>query len=87
MSFDLRRDLQILVGVVGLLLVGVGLTVQLRGKMYKYFLPPPETRSALPFHTDVAGAANDLGVLTGGVFSLLLLLPIDLALRRLDTVR
>ena len=87
LSSDLRRDLGIWGGIVGLLHVGVGLTVHLRGKMYQYFLRPPERHGAFPFRLDAFGAANDLGLLAGGVLLLLLLLSSDLALRRLGTTR
>lgn len=86
-SSDLRRDLGIWGAIVGLVHVGVGLTVHLRGKMYQYFLPPPEAHTALPIRVDAFGAANDFGLLGGGVLLLLLLLSSDLALRRFGTTR
>jgi sulfoxide reductase heme-binding subunit YedZ len=86
-SSDLRRDLGIWGGIVGLVHVGVGLTVHLRGKMYQYFLPAPEAHTRLPIRVDAFGAANDLGLLAGGVLLVLLLLSSDLSLRRLGTAR
>ena len=86
-SSDLRRDLGIWGAIAGLVHVGLGLTVHLRGKMYQYFLPPPEAHTLLPFRVDAFGAANDLGLLGGGVLLVLLLLSSDLALRQLGTVR
>ena len=86
-SADLRRDLGIWGGVVGLAHAGVGLTVHLRGKMNQYFLPAPEAHSAFPLRMDAFGVANDLGVLSGVVLLALLLVSSDVALRRLGTAR
>ena len=86
-SSDLRRDIGIWGGIVGLVHVGVGLTVHLRGKMSQYFFPPPEAHAALPLRVDAFGAANDLGLVAGVVLLLLLLLSSDLTLRRLGTAR
>jgi len=86
-SSDLRRDIGIWGGALGLIHVAVGLTVHLRGKMEQYFLPAPDAPAPLPIRTDAFGMANYLGLLSGLVLVLLLLLSSDLALRRLGSAR
>jgi sulfoxide reductase heme-binding subunit YedZ len=86
-SSDLRRDLGIWGGIIGLVHVGVGLTVHLRGKMHLYFFPPPEAHTVLPLRADAFGAANHLGLVSGVVLLLLLALSNDLSLRLLGAPR
>ena len=86
-SSDLRRDLGVWGGVVGLVHLGIGLTVHMRGKMLQYFLPPPASRGLLPFRVDAFGAANDLGLVSGLILLMLVLLSSDLSLRVLGTPR
>lgn len=86
-SSDLRRDLGVWGGVVGLLHVGIGLTVHMRGKMLEYFMTAPQSRSYLPFRLDGFGAANDLGAASAAILLLLILLSSDYSLRRLGTAR
>ena len=86
-SSDLRRDLGIWGGFVGLLHVGVGLTVHFRGRMYEYFFAPSAAHAALPIRLDVFGAANYFGLIGGGILLILLSLSNDLALRQLGAVR
>ena len=86
-SSDLRRDIGLWGGIVGLVHFGVGLTVHQRGKMYQYFFPAHGAASTLPVRLDAFGAANYAGLLAGGVLLLLVVLSSDLALRRLGTAR
>ena len=86
-SSDLRRDLGIWGGVLGLVHVGVGLTVHMHGRMLQYFLAPPESRGLLPLRFDAFGAANDLGLLSALVLALLVLLSSDFSLRQLGAAR
>ncbi len=86
-SSDLRRDLGIWGAVIGLIHVGIGLTVHFRGKMHLYFLPPPEGRSWLPLRSDAFGGANHLGAIAGVILVILLALSSDKALRRLGSKR
>jgi sulfoxide reductase heme-binding subunit YedZ len=86
-SNDLRRDLGIWGAVVGLIHVGIGLTVHFHGKMQLYFVPAPESGAILPFRTDAFGGANYLGVIAGAVLVVLLILSNDSALRRLGSKR
>ena len=86
-SSDLRRDLGVWGGVVGLVHLGIGLTVHMRGKMLQYFLLPPASQGLLPFRVDAFGAANDLGLVSGLILLMLVLLSSDLSLRFLGTPR
>lgn len=86
-SSDLRRDLGIWGGVAGLLHVGVGLTVHLRGRMHEYFVPREGSGSLLPLRIDPFGWANHLGVIAAAVLMVLVLLSSDWALRRLGAAR
>ena len=82
-SSDLRRDLGIWGAVLGLVHIGIGLTVHLRGRMHLGFPPPPEAGARFPLRTDAFGGANHLGVIAGLVLAVLLALSSDRALRRL----
>lgn len=84
-SNDLRRDLGIWGAVVGLAHIGIGLTVHLHGRMYLYFVPPPEWRSRLSPGTIAFLGANYLGVVAGTVLLVLLALSNDNALCRLGS--
>jgi methionine sulfoxide reductase heme-binding subunit len=86
-SSDLRRDLGIWGAIVGLVHVGIGLTVHFQGRMQLYFIPAPGSGAPLPFRTDAFGGANYLGVLGGIVFLILLALSNDTALRWLGSRR
>jgi len=86
-STDLRRDVGIWAGIVGLLHVVVGLQVHLRGKMWLYFLFAPDEGHRLPFRYDLFGMANYTGLAAGLVLILLLALSNDLSLRSLGTSR
>jgi sulfoxide reductase heme-binding subunit YedZ len=83
-SFDLRRDVGIWVGVLALLHTIVGLTVHLRGRMWMYFLKalhPPRIQMSL------FGFANYIGAVATIVFVILLVISNDLSLRKLGTSR
>lgn len=86
-SSDLRRDVSIWGGAVGLLHTVVGLTVHLRGRMYLYFVPDPTTHPVLPIRFDAFGGANYLGTISAIILLLLLLLSNDISLRTLGTSR
>lgn len=86
-SGDLRRDLGLWGGIAGLLHVGIGLTVHLRGHMEQYFVPRPGPDSRLPLRIDPFGWANHLGLLAGAILLVLVLLSSDVALRRLGAAR
>jgi methionine sulfoxide reductase heme-binding subunit len=87
-SFDLRRDVGIWAGAVGLFHVFVGLQAHLGGEFWRYFVYRLPTRwDPLPIRFDLFGLANHTGLAATLVLVLLLALSNDLALRRLGTRR
>lgn len=83
-SYDFRRDLGIIAGVLALLHTGIGLTVHLRGRMWMYFLRrlhPPAVQNTK------FGFANYVGALAAIVFIVLLAISNDVSLRRLGIGR
>lgn len=83
-SFDLRRDIGIWVGVLAVVHTIVGLMVHLRGRMWMYFLA-----SLSPIRMQISwfGLANYLGGMATLIFVLLLAISNDLSLRELGTKR
>jgi methionine sulfoxide reductase heme-binding subunit len=83
-SFDLRRDIGIWVGLLAILHTLVGLTVHLRGRMWMYFL---EHLHPVRVQKSLFGVANYLGAAAVLVFLLLVLISNNLSLRKLGTGR
>jgi sulfoxide reductase heme-binding subunit YedZ len=83
-SYDLRRDLGIVAGVLALVHTGVGLTVHLRGRMWMYFF---KKLHPLRIQANAFGAANYLGLIAAILFVMLIAISNDLSLRSLGTVR
>lgn len=86
-STDLRRDVGIWAGILGLLHVLFGLQVHMRGRFWTYFVWGPEQPHRIPVRYDFFGLANHLGLLATLVLALLLALSNDLSLRRLGPGR
>jgi sulfoxide reductase heme-binding subunit YedZ len=86
-STNLRRDVGIWAGAIGVAHVVIGLQVHLRGRMIEYFIDPKRVGSALPLRVDRFGVANDTGLFAGLVLVLLLGLSNDISLRTLGTTR
>jgi methionine sulfoxide reductase heme-binding subunit len=87
-SFDLRRDVGIWAGSVGLFHVVVGLQAHLGGEFWRYFLyRVPTPADPLPIRFDLFGLANHTGLAATLVLVLLLALSNDLALRWLRSRR
>ena len=83
-SYDLRRDVGILTGVLALVHTGVGLTVHLRGRMWMYFL---KGLHPVRVQANAFGAANYAGLIAAAIFALLLMLSNDWSLRTLGALR
>ncbi len=83
-SFDLRRDVGIWVGLLATLHTVVGLMVHLRGRMWMYFL---ENLHPVRVQKSWFGLANYFGTVAVLVFLLLLAVSNDLSLRKLGTAR
>ncbi|MFL6428986.1 MAG: hypothetical protein ACJ71S_12130 [Acidobacteriaceae bacterium] len=83
-SYDLRRDVGIIAGILALVHTGIGLTVHLRGRMWMYFF---KTLHPLRLQASAFGAANYIGLMAAALFATLLALSNDWSLRALGTAR
>lgn len=86
-STDLRRDLGIWAGFLGLLHVATGIQVHFPGRFWLYFLNPPGQPHRLPIRTDLFGFANLTGLGATVIVLLLLVLSNDASLRALGASR
>lgn len=86
-STDLRRDLGIWAGVLGLMHVVTGFQVHFGGKMWFYFLDPSGRPRPIPLRHDLFGLANLAGLGATLVLLMLLVLSNDLSLRALGARR
>ncbi len=86
-SSDLRRDIGIWAGLVGIAHMIIGLQVHLGGKFWLYFIYPPKQSHLLHIRHDLFGFANFTGLISALVLLLLLALSNDLSLRTLGTER
>jgi methionine sulfoxide reductase heme-binding subunit len=83
-SYDLRRDVGILTGILALLHTGIGLTVHLRGRMWMYFF---KSLHPLRVQAGAFGSANYTGLVAASLFIMLLAISNDWSLRTLGTPR
>lgn len=86
-STDLRRDVGIWTGIVGLAHLGFGLTVHFTGRPWLYFLYPADQPHVVPVRYDLFGIANHTGLVAGLGLVLLLVISNDRSLARLGTTR
>ncbi len=86
-STDLRRDVGIWAGLLGLVHMIVGLQVHMSGKFWLYFLYPPNQPHLLPLRHDAFGFANFTGLMAALILILLLSLSNDFSLRALGVKR
>lgn len=83
-SNDLRRDIGIWAGVLGIVHTAVGLFVHLRGRPWLYFVyGKSERHHVIPLRHDLFGASNDFGLIGTLILVLLLATSNDYALGRL----
>lgn len=85
-STDLRRDIGIWAGVLGLVHVAVGLQVHMGGNIWEYFFYPPAPQRLL-VRLDPFGLANYTGLGVTLILAVLLTLSNDASLRWLGTRR
>jgi sulfoxide reductase heme-binding subunit YedZ len=85
-STDLRRDIGIWAGVLGLVHVAVGLQVHMGGDIWQYFFYPPAPRRLL-VRLDPFGLANYSGLGVTLILAVLLALSNDRSLRWLGARR
>jgi sulfoxide reductase heme-binding subunit YedZ len=86
-SSDLRRDLGIWAGILGLLHTAVGQNVHLRGRPWLYYVYAAREHHTLPLRHDLFGFANETGAAACLILALLLATSNDYALRRLQVRR
>ena len=85
-STDLRRDIGVWSGIVGLAHVAIGWQVHM-GNMLLYFFEEDKLTKALTLRADLFGFANYAGLAGGLILVLLLALSNDLSLRKLKATR
>ena len=86
-SNDLRRDLGIWAGIVGVVHSVVGQCVHLRGRPWLYYVYGPKEHHSFPLRHDLFGLANYTGALSAFVLIALLAMSNDFSLRALGTPR
>jgi sulfoxide reductase heme-binding subunit YedZ len=85
-SSDLRRDIGIWCGVVGILHVAIGIQVHM-GNIWLYFFKKIDGPDAFRLRDDIFGAANYVGLAATLVLLTLVLLSNDISLRWLRSDR
>ena len=85
LSQDLRRDIGIWAGVIGVLHAGIGQCVHLRGRPWLYYIY--EKWQVMPVRYDVFGLSNHTGLVAALILLVLLATSNDMALRRLGPTR
>ena len=85
-STDLRRDIGIWSGLVGLAHVAIGWQVHM-GNMLLYFFEEDKATKVLSLRADLFGFANYAGLAGGLILVMLLALSNDLSLRKLKAPR
>ena len=83
----LRRDIGIWAGILAVAHVIAGLQVHNIGKMWLYFLLPPEEYSVFPVRLDRYGLTNYAGLFATVIFVMLLCLSNNASLRALGAKR
>ena len=86
-SSDLRRDVGIWAGILGIFHTGIGLCVHLRGRPWLYFVYQRSEGHGFPLRHDIFGFANYTGSIATIILLILFVTSNDYALRRLGTPR
>jgi sulfoxide reductase heme-binding subunit YedZ len=86
-SLDLRRDVGIWAGIMGLLHTGIGQCVHLRGRPWLYYVyaPTDKVKHVIPIRHDMFGFANFTGLAAALILLALLATSNDASLRALGT--
>jgi sulfoxide reductase heme-binding subunit YedZ len=83
LSLDLRRDIGIWAGILGVLHAGVGQCVHLRGRPWLYYLYEKTQDHQLPVRHDIFGLSNFTGLFAALILLALLATSNDVSLRKL----
>ena len=86
-SDDLRRDIGIWAGLLGILHAVVGQCVHLRGRPWLYYVYEAKSKHSFPLRHDLFGFANYTGAIATLVLLALLATSSDYALRAMGTPR
>ena len=86
-SSDLRRDIGIWAGILGILHTAVGQNVHLRGRPWLYYVYERKSHHAIPIRHDLFGFANYTGAASVLVLIALFATSNDYSLRVLGTPR
>jgi sulfoxide reductase heme-binding subunit YedZ len=84
-SSDLRRDIGIWAGILGVLHTAIGQNVHLRGKPWLYYVYAAKEHHTFPIRHDLFGLANYTGATSALMLILLLATSNDYSLRALGT--
>jgi methionine sulfoxide reductase heme-binding subunit len=83
LSLDLRRDIGIWAGILGVLHAGVGQCVHLRGRPWLYYIYEKTQEHLLPVRHDIFGFSNFTGLFAALILLTLLATSNDASLRKL----
>src|ERR1035441_8719308 len=86
-SSDLRRDLGIWAGLLGILHSAIGQCVHLRGRPWLYYVYGPKEHHSFPLRHDLFGLANYTGAVSALLLVALLATSNDFSLQALGTPR
>lgn len=86
-SNGLRRNFGIWAGVFAIAHVVAGLGVHFDGKIWLYFVYPPEANKLIPFRYGPFGLTNYLGAVAAITFVVLLVISNNYSIRRLGPAR
>jgi sulfoxide reductase heme-binding subunit YedZ len=85
-SFDLRRDIGIWAGIMGVFHTGVGQFVHMSGRFWLYYIYEHwQAKHIQPFRYDIFGFSNDTGLFAALILLALLSTSNDVSLRWLGT--
>jgi sulfoxide reductase heme-binding subunit YedZ len=84
LSLDLRRDIGIWAGILGVLHAGVGQCVHLRGRPWLYYVYEKTQEHLLPVRHDIFGFSNFTGLFAALILLALLATSNDASLRKLS---
>lgn len=85
-SFDLRRDIGMWAGIMGLFHTGVGQFVHMAGRFWLYYVYENwQAKHIQPFRHDIFGFSNDTGLCVSLILLALLATSNDASLRWLGT--
>lgn len=87
LSLDLRRDLGIWAGILGVVHAGIGQCVHLRGRPWLYYVYEEGRGHIVRLRHDIFGFSNFTGLFAALVLAALLATSSDAALRRLGVVQ